>query len=136
MTTSDVTDLLHALYASFASGDASPWADSMGDDALCIGTDAPEWWQGRDAMMPILRAQVSEMSAAGISMAAGDPVIGEHGDVVWAADRPTLTQPDGSTVALRATLVAVRVDGGLRVEQMHLSVPAPNEEVVQQVLTV
>ena len=136
MTTSDVTDLLHAFYASLASGDASAWADQMGEDALCIGTDEPEWWHGREAMMPILRAQVSEMSAAGISMAAGDPIVGEHGDVVWVADRPTMTQPDGSTITLRATLVAVRVDAGLRVEQMHLSVPAPNEEVVQRTLTV
>ncbi len=95
MTTTDMTDLLDTLYGSLASGDASAWEDNMADDALCIGTDAIEWWHGRDAMMPVLRAQIAEMGAAGISMKTGDAVIAEHGDVVWAADRPTMTQPDG-----------------------------------------
>ena len=135
MTTTDMTDLLDTLYGSLASGDASAWEDNMADDALCIGTDAAEWWHGRDAMMPVLRAQIAEMGAAGISMRAGDAVIAEHGDVVWAADRPTMTQPDGSVISLRATVVAVRVAGRLVVQQTHLSVPAANEEVVQMELT-
>lgn len=134
--TDDIKTLLTTIYASFGSGDSSAWAGSLADDVMLIGTDEAEWWQGRDTVVPILEAQLSEMSAAGISFTGGEPVVGEAGDVVWAADRPTITLPDGSTSVLRATLVAVRQDGSLVIQQMHLSAPAPNEEVVQTELTV
>jgi hypothetical protein len=135
-TDNEMTDLLATIYASFGSGDASAWETMLGDDAMCIGTDEAEWWQGKDALMPAVKAQLSEMSAAGITITAGDPVVGGRGDVLWVADRPTLHLPDGSSVQLRATAVASRVDGSLVLEQMHLSAPAPNEEVVQQTLTI
>lgn len=133
---SDALDLLASVYASFASGDASAWEDALADDVLCIGTDEAEWWQGREATLPVLHSQLSEMSRAGISVTGGEPVVQELGDVVLVADRPTIHLPDGSSAALRATLAAVRGDRGLRIAQMHLSAPAPNAEVVQQELTV
>jgi ketosteroid isomerase-like protein len=134
--TDDIKTLMTTIYASIASGDSSGWADSLADDIMMIGTDEAEWWQGRDAVLPVLEAQLSEMSAAGISFTGGEPVVGEAGGIVWAADRPTIHLPDGSSQALRATIVAAREAGGLVVRQMHLSAPAPNEQVVQTELTV
>jgi hypothetical protein len=42
----------------------------------------------------------------------------------------------GSDVALRLTLVATRDEGRLVFRQLHLSIGAPNEEVLGQTLTV
>ena len=69
-------------------------------------------------------------------MSHGDPVIRELGDVVWAADRPVVQLPDGTSTTFRLTVVAARRDDSkLCLQQMHLSAPAPNEEAVQVALT-
>ena len=130
-----MTALLEDIYASISSGDASAYLGNLSDDVVGIGTDEAEWWVGRDVMAPVVAAQLKEMSAAGIRFTSGEPVIGEAGDVAWLADRPTVHLPDGSSQRLRATLVASREGDVLVVRQMHLSVPAPNEEVVQMSLT-
>ena len=127
--------LLDSIYESISSGDASAYFAHIDDDAVMIGTDEAEWWQGREAARPIIEAQLSEMSRAGIRMTAGDPVVGEGGGAVWVSDRPTIHLPDGSSQQLRATLVATRDGDRLVVRQMHLSAPAPNQEVVQMELT-
>ena len=131
----DMTRLLDDLYASFGSGDASAYLANLGDDVVGIGTDEAEWWVGRDAMVPVIEAQLAELSAAGIRLESGEPVVAEAGDAVWAADRPTIHLPDGSSQRLRATVVASRDGERLVVRQIHLSAPAPNEEVVQMGLT-
>jgi ketosteroid isomerase-like protein len=132
----DIASLLTDFYASFGSGDTTSWEDHLADDAVCIGTDEEEWLQGKDAIVPLIRTQVAEMSAAGISVTGGTPVTAEHGDMVLVSDRPTLHLPDGSTQSLRATMAGRRSDGELLVHQMHLSVPAANAEVLQTELTV
>jgi ketosteroid isomerase-like protein len=134
-TTDDVRALLDSIYASIGSGDASAYLANLSEDVVGIGTDEAEYWVGRDTMAPIVEKQMAEMSGAGLWVTGGDPVIGESGDTVWAADRPTLHLPDGSSVVLRATMVATRDGDRLAVRQMHLSAPAPNEEVVQMELT-
>ena len=134
-TTADMTALLEDIYASISSGDASAYLARLSDDVVGIGTDEAEWWVGRDAMAPIIEVQLKEMSGAGIRFTSGGPVVGEAGDVAWLADRPTVHLPDGSSQRLRATLVASREGDALVVRQMHLSAPAPNEEVVQMSLT-
>jgi ketosteroid isomerase-like protein len=134
-TTEDMTALLESIYASISSGDASAVLANVSEDVVGIGTDEAEWWVGREAMAPIMEAQLKEMSAAGISFTAGAPVVSESGDVAWLADRPTIHLPDGSSQQLRATFVASREGDRLVVRQMHLSAPAPNEEVVQMGLT-
>jgi uncharacterized protein (TIGR02246 family) len=131
----DIKTLLADIYASFASGDASAYLDSFADDMVAIGTDEAEYWVGLDAMAPVVRAQLAEMSEAGIRLEPGDAVVGESGDAVWATDRPTIHLPDGSSQQLRATILATRDGDRLVVRQMHLSAPAPNQEVVQMELT-
>ena len=136
MTTSeDMTALLESIYASISSGDASAYLAHVSDDVMAIGTDEAEWWVGRDVMAPVVEVQLEEMSAAGIRFSAGEPVVGEAGDVAWLADRPTIHLPDGSSQQLRATFVASREGDRFVVRQLHLSAPAPNEEVVQMELT-
>jgi ketosteroid isomerase-like protein len=125
-------DLLRGLYDSFGSGDPSAWTDHLAPDVLGIGSDPGEWWEGRDVVSAIGAKQVKEMSDAGISVTGGDARIVEHGDVLWAADRPVLRLVDGSEVPMRFTVVAEHHEGTLRLTQFHLSVGAANEEVVGQ----
>jgi ketosteroid isomerase-like protein len=131
----DIASLLTDLYASFGSGDISAWEDHLADDAVCIGTDEAEWVQGKDAILTLMRTQVGEMSAVGISVTGGDAVTSEHGDMVAVSDRPTIHLPDGSSQTLRATLAGRLVDGEVLIHQMHLSAPALNADVVQTELT-
>jgi hypothetical protein len=131
----DITRLLAAFYDSIGSGRTSDWEDHIADDAVCIGTDEDEWLEGKDAILAVLRAQVAEMSAAGISVTAGGAVASEHGEMVVISDRPTIHLPDGSSQTVRATMAGRRVDGEVLIHQMHTSVPAPNAEVVQTELT-
>ena len=131
----DIASLLEDFYASFGSGTTSEWEDHIADDAVCIGTDEAEWLEGKDAILPVLHAQIAEMSAAGISVTGGRAVTSQHGDMVVISDRPTIHLPDGSSQTLRATLAGRRVDGEVLIHQMHMSAPVPNVEVVQTELT-
>jgi hypothetical protein len=131
----DIAGLLTDFYASFGSGKTSGWEDHIADDAVCIGTDEEEWLEGKDAILPLLQAQMTEMSAAGITVTGGSAVTSEHGDMVVISDRPTIHLADGSSQTLRATLAGRRTDGEVLIHQMHLSAPSPNEEVVKTELT-
>src|SRR3954470_4630136 len=126
----DIASLLTDFYASFSSGKTSDWEDHVADDAVCIGTDEDEWVEGKDAILRLVRVQLAEMSAAGISVTGGSPVTSEHGDLVLISDRPTIHLPDGSSRTLRATMAGRRVEGEVRIHQMHLSAPAPNADVL------
>jgi hypothetical protein len=130
----DMRVLLDRMYNSFASGDAAVWT-SVAADAIGIGTDADEWWEGREAIVRIAGTQVKEMSNAGVRLTAGDPRIFQHGDSVWSIDQPVLHLGDGTTAPLRVTAIAVSESGNLKLKHFHYSVPATNEEVFQQELT-
>lgn len=127
--------LLQDFYASFGSGETSEWEDHIADDAVCIGTDEDEWLEGKDAILPLIRAQLAGMSAGGITVTGGSSVSSAHGDMVVISDRPTIHLPDGSSQTLRATLSGRPVDGEILIHQMHMSAPAPDAEVVQTELT-
>lgn len=131
----DITHVLEDFYASFASGDCSAWEDHLAEDVVAIGTDDEEWMVGKEEVLSVLRAQVTEMSAAGIRLSSGTPVISDHGEMVVVSDRPTILLSDGSSQALRATMAGRRAGGEIMVHQMHMSAPAPNADVVKTELT-
>lgn len=132
----DLSALLDDFYASIGSGDISGWEDHIAEDAVCIGTDEAEWIVGRDAILPTLRSQAGEMSAAGITVTGGSAVTSGTGELVTISDRPTIHLPDGSSQTLRVTVAGRQADGTVLIHQMHMSASAPNEEVVQTELTV
>jgi hypothetical protein len=131
----DMRALMYQLYDTFASGDPSVWTSRTADDAIGIGSDPNEWWEGRSAITSIVTAQVRETSEAGMRLVADDPRIREHGDVVWSVDRPVLHLGDGAEIPMRVTLIAVVEERTLRLKHFHYSVGAVNEEVFQQALT-
>jgi hypothetical protein len=131
----DMSALLDAFYTSLESGDASPFLESFAPDILIVGTDEAEWVKGSAEAQRVVAAQHDEMRSAGVRVTGGEPDIAVRGDVVWAADRPTLHLDDGTETELRLTAVAVREGEGLLLQQLHASVGAPNEEVLKQQLT-
>jgi ketosteroid isomerase-like protein len=128
--------LLASFYSSLESGDSSALEASFAPDILVVGTDEAEWWRGKDEAQRVVRAQMDEMKSAGVRFTGGHADIVERGDVVWAADRPTVELADGTTSQMRLTAVAVREGDALVLHQMHASMGAPNEEVVGRELTV
>jgi hypothetical protein len=76
------------------------------------------------------------MSNSGIRVVGGDPHVVASDDLVWAADRPVLHLADGSDVPLRLTVVARHEGGYLGIEHIHLSAGSPNEQTLNQELTI
>ena len=130
-----VRELWSRLLATLETGDASAWADALAEDALVIGTDETEWWQGKTAAVSVIQQQVAELHEAGVRYSSSDPQVNEVAGVYWVADRPTVVLGDGTTVPTRFTAVATRVGDSLLLRQVHVSIGAPNDEVLQQQLT-
>jgi ketosteroid isomerase-like protein len=129
-------ELWSRLYKTLETGDASAWREALAEDALVIGTDEAEWWQGKDAAMRVIQQQVTELHEAGVRYSDSDPQVNEVAGVYWGADRPNVVLADGTTVRTRFTAVATRVEDALLLCQVHVSIGAPNDEVLQQQLTV
>jgi ketosteroid isomerase-like protein len=125
-------ELLANFYAAFSTGLPTGWEDRLAEDVVVIGTDEAEWLQGRDRVVPVLQAQMAEMSAAGMRVDADDPQVGIAGSTVWVADQPTLRMADGAPVSMRLTAVATQQGDRLVIKQLHVSVGVPNEEVFDQ----
>ena len=130
----EMRDLLNRLYDSIETNNPAAWTDAVAEDVFGVGSDPEEWWEGRDAFVTVLRAQIELMSAANVRFLLGTPRIFEQGDVVWAVDRPTISLPDGTSTSTRLTLIASRDAGQLKIPHFHLSVGVPNEEHVGQEL--
>lgn len=128
----DIQALLTRLYGSFDTGDARAWTDALADDVVGVGTDPDEWWEGSGVVAKIVTAQLEQMMAAGIRMTSGRPVFRGEGKVHWALDRPRISLGDGNSTEARLTLIATERGGRLEIDHFHLSVGAPNEEVVGQ----
>jgi hypothetical protein len=130
-----VRELCSRLLETLETGDASAWADALADDALVIGTDDAEWWQGKAAAVSVIQQQVAELHEAGVRYSSSDPQVESVAGVYWVADRPNVVMGDGTTMPARFTAVATLVGDSLLLRQVHVSIGAPNEEVLQQHLT-
>ena len=122
--------LLARLYDSFATGDPSAWTDNLAEDAVGVGTDPEEWWDGREMLAKVVTAQLEQMHAAGIRVERGSPLYFEKAEVVWVLDQPTISTPDGTSTPARLTLIATHKGDGLEINHFHVSVGAPNVEVI------
>ena len=128
--TSDMEMLLARLYDSFTTGDPSAWTDNLAQEAVGIGTDPEEWWDGRDVVTKVVTAQLEQMHSAGIRIERGSPLYFENGEVVWAVDQPTISTADGSSTPARLTIIASRKGDALEIEHFHVSVGARNVDVI------
>jgi ketosteroid isomerase-like protein len=131
-----VRELWNRLLETLETGDASAWASALAEDAVVIGTDAAEWWEGRDAALSVIEVQVRELRDAGVRYGGSDPQVTEVGDVLWIADRPHVVLADGTVMPTRLTAVLTRDGDSMLIRQLHMSIGASNEEALQQQLTV
>ena len=122
--------LVERMYAAQAAGDVE-WLSTLlsaSDDALTIGTDAAEWWEGSQ-IRDRWRAQVEAFGGTA-RMTATRLRAFEDGDVGWVADEPQVVLPNGTTLPFRITAVFRREDGEWRMVQGHTSVGVPNEDAL------
>jgi ketosteroid isomerase-like protein len=115
------------LYEAFASRDLDAIERMSSDDegAVAIGTDPDEWWEGGRA----IKAQLREQLAGGhMTVEAGNPRIGQAGEVGWFADRPAFVTPDGQKIPCRLTGVLRREGGEWKLVQSHASIGVPNAQ--------
>jgi hypothetical protein len=107
----------------------------VADDAIGIGSDADEWWEGRELITRVGAEQVAQMGEAGMTVRGGDANFFTAGDLVWAVDAPTVVLGDGSEVAMRFSLITRERDGRPVIHHFHMSTGAANDDVLGEHLT-
>ena len=98
---------------------------SQRPDAVHIGTDAEEWWTGKQ----VADAVAASPGGDGILASADDIDVHIHGDVAWAEGHGRFTNASGSERPVRMTGVLVREDGQWKVVQSHASIGVPNADI-------
>jgi ketosteroid isomerase-like protein len=119
------------LYESLSMRDISMIEKlySHKEDILVIGSDPDEWWVGYEAFARAHKAQFQEM-AGDYKIKAGELNAFVEGTVGWVGDRPTIQLPTGQNLPIRVTAVFHQEDGVWKIVQHHVSVGAPNPEVI------
>src|SRR3954470_13877776 len=96
-----LSDAVVEFYTAMSKGDMGLLNELVSSEApvVMIGSDPAEWWDTRDRVMAVMRAQLTEMG--GPTVEPGEPVAYEQGDVGWAADRPVIRIGDDVSVEAR-----------------------------------
>jgi ketosteroid isomerase-like protein len=133
----DVRDSVLALLNAIANGDIATIDRlfSSQDEALVIGTDPEERWNGHAEIVRVFKSQMEEMGG-GFPMSVSTVEAHAEGSVGWAAARPVAQLPDGTQLPIRITGVLHREDGDWKVVQWHVSVGAANEDTLGRELTI
>jgi hypothetical protein len=131
----ELRDLTLRLYDAMAKGDIGFFRDrvSRQPGVVCIGTDPAQWWEGQDAFVQALGAEMQGMGG-GFPVTPGDPQAYRAGSTGWAADRFTINVPGGPSIPIRLTVVYELVGADWQIVQWHGSVGIGNEEVVGEEL--
>lgn len=124
--------LLQDYYAASAQGDTNFLARFVAQEpeALVIGTDAVEWWQGGGNIVNVWSAAWQERG--GLPVINSQPQAFRAGAVGWAADQAQWRLPDGRSIAFRLTAVFHEHAGTWRLIQAHFSLGVPNIAVAEQ----
>jgi ketosteroid isomerase-like protein len=109
-------------------GEAAARLHSSADDALTIGSDPDEWFEGAAASEVF--TQQGGGGEGGLQVRVEEPVVGAAGDVGWYAGRGAFVTPDGKEHAFRASGVLRREGGEWKILQSHTSIGVPNEEAL------
>src|SRR4051794_28043401 len=122
-----VRGVLTAFVEALNNGDGETAArlHSDADDAITIGSDPEEWFEGGAA----IRAAFSQGGEGGIKGRIEEPKVGAQGDVGWYAARGAFITPDGTEHPIRVTGVARREGGEWKLFQTHTSFAVRNDEV-------
>ena len=130
----ELAALTRRLYRAVEAGDTATVDRHVSGrpDALFIGTDPAEWWEGAGPFLAAMRGQ-AEAIGGQIRLTTGQLRAYREGDVGWVIDDgPTLRFPDGNEVRARHSLIYRREDGEWRLVHEHISFGVPNEAVLRQ----
>ena len=128
MSDSDgVREVLMSFVEALNNGDGETAAQlhSEADDAVTIGSDPEEWFEGGAA----IREVFSQAGGGGIKARVDEPKVGAQGDVGWYVGRGAFIAPDGTEHPFRASGVVRREGGEWKIFQSHTSFAVPNDEV-------
>jgi len=118
-----IRDALLNFYAKRTVGDAASFDDLVSSETTAfIGTAPGEWFADRE--------RLRRGFGWAVRLDAGpDPQGWEEGSVGLAADEPTMTLPDATTIRTRLTMFYRREDGAWKIFGYHFSAGVPDEEV-------
>ena len=130
MERSEVEAVVRGVLESIGTADADAFAEHLSNesDVVLIGTDAKEWWRGRDEVSAAVRAQFAATPGMRVDVRSTDLEGHSSGDVGWAAGRARFEVPHGASNEIRFTAVLRREGGGWKVVQAHSSLGVPNDE--------
>jgi hypothetical protein len=116
-------EALHELYRAMSSGSADRVEAlySLDPLAVFVGTDDSEFWTDSARHNADVRHYFDGSSGA-LRVEPGDGLARSDGALGWTFDRPTMTLPDGTSIAPRITLVWRREGSSWRVVHSHASV--------------
>jgi adenylate cyclase len=132
----ELRDLTLRFYEATTTGDLSFFDRyvSRQEEAMFLGTDPNEWWEGFEALREAMRAQSEAMG--GMQIVAGQLQAYREGGVGWVIDRDaSFRLPDGREIPFRSTLVFRREDGEWKLVHLHSSIGVSNEEMFGQDLS-
>ncbi len=130
----DLGGVVRRLYAALAGDVEGGFEELLAPEGLLmIGTAPEEWWEGRDEVARVFRAQAAARGE--VEIVDSSPAIREAGAVGWVADRVTVRLSDGMEIPMRITLVWRRADGAWRLVQGHASVGIGNAEAFDRDVT-
>jgi ketosteroid isomerase-like protein len=128
----DIERLVRETSEAGMRGDSGPMlaATSKEPGVVMIGSDPDEWWDGHDAIVAAMRADVE---SSGVSGEVDEVVAHEEGDIGWATMRGTFVEGE-ARVPFRGTAVMRREDGEWRMVQAHASIGVPNDQMLNPAL--
>ena len=132
----ELRDLTKRLYEAEATGDISfiERHFSRQDEAVYIGSDPNEWWEGFEAFVEAMGAQSEAMGE--MQIVAGQLQAYREGNVGWSIDRDALFRlPDGTEIPFRNTCLFHQEDGEWKLIHGHTSIGVSNEEALGKDLT-
>src|SRR6476659_8531917 len=88
-----------------AQGDLDFFKDhvSRQPGVVCVGTDPAQWWEGQDAFVQSLGAEMQGMGG-GFPITPGDPQAYRSGSAGFGADRFAINGPGGPGIPIRLTI--------------------------------
>ncbi len=132
----ELRDLTLRFYEATTTGDLSFFDRyvSRQEEAMFLGTDPNEWWEGFEALREAMRAQSEALG--GMQIVAGQLQAYREGGVGWVIDRDaSFRLPDGRDIPFRSTLVFRREDGEWKLVHGHSSIGVRNEAMFGEDVT-
>jgi ketosteroid isomerase-like protein len=131
----ELKDFILTFYRAVETGDMAAISNMTADEPgmLFVGTDADEWWEGRERLAQAASSQHQE--APGVTVRPGTITAYRQEDFGFVADRPSFVLANGEERSFRFTAVLRRDAAGWKLIQGHTSIGVPNEEVLGRELS-